>query len=205
MNNNEKKELAYRINLIRILRNETLEEFAEQIKKKTNFKIKTTKSNVSKWEKGLNVPNDITLNAIAELGDISIDELLYGPLEQRVIRSITLYQEKNNCIFGEIETRDVADKVTRFFKKQHGYSPSNEEIENLVMAEFLLKTPINRMGQLDLNTGEIHTKDTLINNALSNYEQLKEKYSNITNNVHQDTIQEIISITDEAIEKLKKL
>lgn len=84
MKNSERNELAYRINRIRVLRNETLEEFAEQIKKKTNFKIKTTKSNVSKWEKGLNVPNDITLNAIAALGNTTIEELVAPPLENAI-------------------------------------------------------------------------------------------------------------------------
>lgn len=78
MSDIKKEELAYRIKEIRVSRKETLEEFAEQIKKKTDFKIKTTKSNVSKWEKGLNIPNDITLKAISELGGVSIFYLLYG-------------------------------------------------------------------------------------------------------------------------------
>lgn len=78
MRNIDKTILGIRINKIRVNRKETLEEFAEQIRKATNFKIKTTKSNVSKWEKGLNIPNDITLNAIAELGNVSIEYLLEG-------------------------------------------------------------------------------------------------------------------------------
>lgn len=68
--------LATRIKEIRVNRRETLEEFANSIQQKTGNRIKTTKSNVSKWEKGLNVPNAIALEAIANLGLISTDELL---------------------------------------------------------------------------------------------------------------------------------
>ena len=65
-----------RIKEIRVKRKETLEQFATNIQKETDFKIKTTKSNVSKWEKGLNIPNDITLKAIAELGNVTVDYIL---------------------------------------------------------------------------------------------------------------------------------
>lgn len=56
----------------------TLEDFARL--------VNSNKSNVSRWEKGHNVPNDITLSNIAELGDITVEELLYGQkdLEQNV-------------------------------------------------------------------------------------------------------------------------
>ncbi|UDM74022.1 helix-turn-helix domain-containing protein [Vagococcus fluvialis] len=75
---NNKVQIGLRIKQIRIERKETLEEFANQIQKNTNFTIKTTKSNVSKWEKGLNIPNDITLKAISNLGNTTVQELLYG-------------------------------------------------------------------------------------------------------------------------------
>lgn len=70
--------VSQRIKNIRVTRNETLEEFARKIRNETDGKIKTTKSNVSKWEKGLNIPNDITLKAIANLGDVSVKYILTG-------------------------------------------------------------------------------------------------------------------------------
>lgn len=73
-----KVNLGRKINSIRIGRKETLEEFANQIKLKTDNKVMTTKSNVSKWEKGQNMPNDLTLNIIADLGNVTAQELLYG-------------------------------------------------------------------------------------------------------------------------------
>lgn len=70
--------LGQRIKKIRVSRKETLEEFANAIQKNADKTIKTTKSNVSKWEKGLNIPNDIALFSIAQLGNMSRDELIRG-------------------------------------------------------------------------------------------------------------------------------
>lgn len=98
----DKSALGNRINQIRVSRNETLEEFAGQIKKQTNQKIKTTKSNVSKWEKGLNTPNSITLKAIADLGKVDVNYLLYGFTDLKGnrldVRDLALYRyEVSDC------------------------------------------------------------------------------------------------------------
>ncbi|MDT2864287.1 helix-turn-helix domain-containing protein [Vagococcus carniphilus] len=93
MNESNKKKLGQKIKDIRINRKETLEEFANQIKKKTDFTIKTTKSNVSKWEKGLNIPNDITLNAIAELGHTTVEHLLNQDTDNTAPSSDDSYNE----------------------------------------------------------------------------------------------------------------
>ena len=68
--------LGERIKRIRVSRKETLEKFAENIIKASSNSVKTGKSNVSRWEKGLNKPNDITLQAIAKLGNTTVNELL---------------------------------------------------------------------------------------------------------------------------------
>lgn len=65
-----------RIKRIRVSRKETLEEFGNNISKIAEGNIKTSKSNVSKWEKGLNKPNDVALQAIAKLGNTSVNQLL---------------------------------------------------------------------------------------------------------------------------------
>lgn len=68
--------IGQRIKHIRVSRKETLEQFAENIIKASNNSAKTGKSNVSRWEKGLNKPNDITLEAIAKLGNTTVNQLL---------------------------------------------------------------------------------------------------------------------------------
>lgn len=111
MSDIKKEELAYRIKEIRISRKETLEEFAEQIKKKTDFKIKTTKSNVSKWEKGLNIPNDITLKAISELGGVSIFYLLYGE------KDYSLYSDDSIDTLDINKFRNIYELLSYFIRK----------------------------------------------------------------------------------------
>ncbi|KAA9218641.1 MULTISPECIES: helix-turn-helix domain-containing protein [Aerococcus] len=74
----DKKQLGNRIKEIRVNLKLTLAQFADEIRNKTDGISKTGKSNVSKWERGENVPNGITLKAIAELGGMSVDELLHG-------------------------------------------------------------------------------------------------------------------------------
>ncbi|MFB5068302.1 MAG: helix-turn-helix transcriptional regulator [Aerococcus sanguinicola] len=69
-------ELGQRIKKIRVEKKMTLEQFAEAIKKNTEGASKTGKSNVSKWERSENVPNDITLKAIADLAGTTVDDLL---------------------------------------------------------------------------------------------------------------------------------
>lgn len=85
-----KKEVGNRIRNIRItstkVRNDlqgkkpTLERFAEL--------VDSNKSNVSRWERGLNVPNEITLRTIADYGDISVNELLHGNRDEIISRAM---------------------------------------------------------------------------------------------------------------------
>lgn len=74
----DKKELGNRIKEIRVAEKDTLEAFANKINKYSDGVIKSGKSNVSRWEKGENIPNDITLKAISDIGRVTVDELLYG-------------------------------------------------------------------------------------------------------------------------------
>ncbi|EJQ49663.1 hypothetical protein IEE_00787 [Bacillus cereus BAG5X1-1] len=66
---NNKEALGQRIKLIRIKNGMTLEEFGKQI-------LNANKSIVSKWERGITVPNNERLAKIAEVGNVTIDYLL---------------------------------------------------------------------------------------------------------------------------------
>lgn len=52
------------------------------------------KSLVSKWEKGQSLPNNERLKLIAELGGISVDELLYGNRKEIIMNMIDLEIKK---------------------------------------------------------------------------------------------------------------
>lgn len=82
-----KKLLGRRIKDIRVnICSATMEEFGKL--------VDSGKSNVSRWERGENVPNDLTLKKIAELGNIPVDELLYG--NPRDFAYNTIIQELNS-------------------------------------------------------------------------------------------------------------
>lgn len=66
----DKKNVGERIKSIRINNGKTQEQFGEL--------FSASKGNVATWEKGLSLPNKERLKSISELGNITIDELLYG-------------------------------------------------------------------------------------------------------------------------------
>jgi len=70
-----KKNIGMRIRNIRISKNMAMEEFSEKINQ-VNPKLKPGKSNVSRWEKGFNIPSALHLAAIAEIGGMTVEELL---------------------------------------------------------------------------------------------------------------------------------
>ena len=75
-------ELGARIRDIRVnIAKMTMDEFADKIKKTSKGKVSPGKSNVSRWERGKNLPNDLALKSISEFSGISVDELLYGTLK----------------------------------------------------------------------------------------------------------------------------
>ena len=104
----DKALLGERIKEIRVKRKETLDQFAKKIRLKTDNKIKTTKSNVSKWEKGENIPNDVTLQAIADLGKTTVGWLSYGSYDDYAEYLLTTLEKEL------IEKNSVSDKVVPF-------------------------------------------------------------------------------------------
>lgn len=67
-----KKAVATRIKAIRLEKGMNLEEFGKL--------FGVSKSTVSHWESGTNLPNAERLKTIAKIGDITVNELLYGNL-----------------------------------------------------------------------------------------------------------------------------
>lgn len=68
--------LGLRIQKIRQSKGYTLEEFGKL--------FNANKALVSKWVKGHNIPNSERIKAIAKLGDLTVNELLYGSIEEFV-------------------------------------------------------------------------------------------------------------------------
>lgn len=77
------KHVGYRI---REIRKNTLGLSMAAFAKKIDDKSKS--GTVSNWETGKNLPNNERLKIIAELGKISVDELLYGSESEQRVREI---------------------------------------------------------------------------------------------------------------------
>jgi len=60
--------IGNRIKSIRLELGETMEEFG--------LRFNTSKGTINNWEKGRNLPNKSNLKAIANIADITVDELL---------------------------------------------------------------------------------------------------------------------------------
>lgn len=113
-----KTEVGKRIFTIRKSLGLTMKEFGERIGNPA-----ASDSIVSRWEKGVSIPNNERLKRIAELGEISVEELLYGNYEAR-IRNILMDQESNEDVAQVVQL-----VINKFTNIDHKY-PTREELLN---------------------------------------------------------------------------
>lgn len=94
--NIDKKALGLRIQQIRKEKGLTLEEFGELV-------LNAGKSAVSKWEKGSSIPNNKRLKVIADLGNMSIESLMFGSLQNYIFEHLyELLPDEYQFIVGSI-------------------------------------------------------------------------------------------------------
>ena len=107
----DKKETGNRIKQIRFSKGDTLEDFGIRIARVLNIPSSKapSKSNVSKWEAGSSLPNKIRLKAIADIGEIPVEELLYGNIEKnssiddKLFNTLEKFIARKNGILQEIK------------------------------------------------------------------------------------------------------
>lgn len=125
-----KKDVGSRIKMIRINMKESTAEFAK------HFNPPASDSLVSRWERGVNLPNTERLNRIAELGGMSVDELLYGK------RNVIIKNAIDDSLSEYKDSFDSDDKKKDFEENMKRY----EELlvglydEYTSYAEFVLPT-----------------------------------------------------------------
>jgi len=140
-------EIGSRIKSIRKEKGLTLKEFGKI--------IDAPFSAVSNWENGRNKPNNERLKKIAELGGISVDELLYGDSQAR-IKKILLdkpnIDEKNIKLF------------LRFFNDPNNKYPTKEEIFEQYdkLTETIDSTVKKMVAQKMIAYNIVHSVDLLI-------------------------------------------
>ena len=107
-----KRDVGLRIRSIRKDRGMTLDDFGDLLNPQASDSI------VSRWERGVSLPSNERTKQIAELGEISVEELLYGDITNYVDNMIWDYtfDDESGIETGEIskEHFDSQQEVTNF-------------------------------------------------------------------------------------------
>lgn len=212
-----KAALGKMIKNIRVAEKDTLESFAEKINIRTNGVVKSGKSNVSRWEKGENVPSDITLKAIAEIGKVTVDELLYGDKESYLMKSINEKLTRNLKYWKENSSLDLYNYVQKYHSRLvdsilqdfHSFmfteNSSYEDIDRFVeykIGEFIINSYTSTDDLLNITIDELEKmiKDTKILIGEISTEQNKK-----VDEIDHDIANKMISYLQETIKKIECL
>lgn len=187
-----KLELGNRIRNVRNKRLESMEKFGQAIADATNNQSKSGKSNVSRWERGENIPNNETLKAIADLGGISINYLLYGDLKSRIISQIKMYIAEKKLNLSDERINEAINNLLDILKDE----TSNENIRLEVQAEFILDI-MNTMEWEELSDNEL--------TELSTYQEVLLALKLAESKLKESNIQFKDNNTKEFLEQIDKL
>lgn len=118
--------LAKNIKNIRIQSGLTMEEFGKKIDN-------AHKSLVSKWEKGMSIPSSNRLKLISELGEMSVEELLYG--NENFQSKLKRLRNENNITTSELAKKLDIDEKELLDIENSRFPYINNELINKI-AEF---------------------------------------------------------------------
>ena len=95
-------EVGKRINNIRLKNGLTMEIFG--------YRLNTSKGTVNNWEKGRNLPNKENLKKIADIGNISVNELLHGDADIKL-------EELKNVAYKNLNKKEIIAILDEYMKK----------------------------------------------------------------------------------------
>jgi transcriptional regulator with XRE-family HTH domain len=135
------KDVGNRIKNIRISRGDSMESFGK--------KLDTSKAAVNNWEKGVNLPNNSRVKKIAELGNISVNELLFGPFETYARNYIDwlTHDTEFKAIYriSDENRKDIVDK-TMYQVLKKGIAKDFYDIGELDAADYNLRKAFSDTG-----------------------------------------------------------
>lgn len=102
-----KKEVGNRIKSIRLKRGLSMREFGLLV----DIDNPASDSIVSRWERGVSLPSNDRLPKISELGNVTVDELLYGSFQftfNEILTYVQYYSEAENIEYSESKAKFVA-------------------------------------------------------------------------------------------------
>lgn len=114
------KKIGHRIREIRKRLGLSMTAFAEKIDNKSKS------GTISNWETGKNLPNNERLKRIAELGETTVEYLLYGSLDdyaRNLINELEKELKEDDSITDKVAASIITDIEGRLFPKYfpHGY------------------------------------------------------------------------------------
>ena len=126
--NIDKIKLGHRIFKIRNSMNLTLDEFGKV--------INASKSSISEWEKGKNVPNRSRLEIIAKKGNITVNELLYGSIDEFLENNLENFIFNNPIISSELLCFNFFDITKKYLESKSKTINDISYIINLLEKDF---------------------------------------------------------------------
>ena len=179
--------------------------------------INTTVSALSNWENGRNKPNMEKLKRIAQLVDISVEELLYGNILRhyfnehwtQLIKNEDTAKNYYNINQKEFEyVQSSKEKVyDNFYNNalEYGYSDNNND--NFYLFALAVTTLLSKYYTLQINDN--HSRATVLKTASKAIEQIALTAGNAikqTSNVDDKMFYlKLVEITEEYAMKMDKL
>lgn len=101
--NVNKKAVGSRIKQIRTNKGYTLESFGKL--------FGASKSNVQKWETGFTLPNKERLASISKIADLTVNELMYGSIDEYLENNFQNLFEKTKLKDVQFDEKKIIDKI----------------------------------------------------------------------------------------------
>ncbi|UJF15012.1 helix-turn-helix domain-containing protein [Jeotgalibaca sp. MA1X17-3] len=197
--NNSPKEVGLRIRSIRKKLGLSMTEFAKRIDDKSKS------GTVSNWETGKNLPNNERLKKIAELGEIEINELIYGSLENYLINTTKKYFEHSKDIELQIES---AEKITNEVVQQSMKNPlinTFYEDGNQKMLDSSVNEEIGKALTRHFSKSDFTNKGFIVFIQMQLEKLKNENKPYLENGVNSELYKEITDIIDNSSKEINKL
>lgn len=138
------------IRSLRLSLGETMEEFG------TRFN--TSKGTINNWEKGRNLPNKENLLKIANLLDISVEELINDDKDYQDFKKLLIEKDPDIKKLISSKLSDLPYENYETFNEGYFYSRSGEKILDLISLILSLETPDDKEEFTDFELSKVYNE-----------------------------------------------
>lgn len=175
--NINKKAVGSRIKQIRTNKGYTLESFGKL--------FGASKSNVQKWETGFTLPNKERLASISKIADLTVNELMYGSIDEYLENNFQNLFEKTKIEDVEFNEKKIIDRILNSISN-HNQIQGNTKITINDLDS------INRIYDSVVKTAY----DSFLNDVMARGIKAQSEYFNVENYIKsmEFDINEVINI-----------